>query len=143
VLESIEAMHAAGIWVEITTLVIPGLNDSDAELASIAGWIAENLGPETPWHISRFHPDFRLRDVPATPMATLVRARGIGRDAGLAHVYVGNAPELGAEDTACAGCGAVIIERRGYGTRSHLTPDGTCPACGRPMAGIGLAMVPA
>jgi pyruvate formate lyase activating enzyme len=120
-------------------LVIPGHNDSDAELASIAGWIGEHLGPETPWHISRFHPDFRLRDVPSTPAATLVRARAIGREAGLAHVYVGNAPELDAEDTECAGCGAVVIERRGYGSRSRLTADGACPACGRALAGIGLA----
>ena len=139
VLESIQAMHAAGIWVEITTLLIPGHNDSDAELAAIAQWIVERVGPETPWHISRFHPDFRLLDVPATPSATLVRARGIGRDAGLAHVYVGNAPDVGAEDTECAGCGRVIVERRGYRTRSHLTPGGACPACGRAMAGIGLA----
>ncbi|HEY5629759.1 MAG TPA: AmmeMemoRadiSam system radical SAM enzyme [Candidatus Limnocylindrales bacterium] len=144
VLESILAMRAAGIWLEITTLVIPDHNDSDAELAAIAGWIGEHLGPETPWHISRFHPDFRLLDVPATPAETLLRARRIGRDAGLAHVYVGNAPGLGAEDTECAGCGQVIVERRGYGTRSHLTTGGACPGCGRAMAGIGLAaMVPA
>ncbi|MHB8960075.1 MAG: AmmeMemoRadiSam system radical SAM enzyme [Candidatus Limnocylindrales bacterium] len=143
VLESIEAMRAAGIWVEITTLVIPGHNDTDAELAAIAGWIGEHLGPETPWHVSRFHPDFRLLDVPATPAETLLRARRLGREAGLAHVYLGNAPELRGEDTECVGCGAVIVERRGYGTRSRLTPDGACPECGRMMAGIGLAMVPA
>ena len=143
VLESIEAMRAAGIWVEITTLVIPGHNDSDAELAAIADWIGEHLGPETPWHVSRFHPDFHLLDVPATPTETLLRARRLGREAGLAHVYLGNAPELRGEDTECAGCGAVIVERRGYGARSRLTPDGACPECGRTMAGVRLAMVPA
>jgi pyruvate formate lyase activating enzyme len=139
VLEAILAMRAAGIWLEITTLVIPGHNDTDAELGAIAGWIAGHLGPETPWHISRFHPNFRLRDVPPTPSATLTRAAGIGRDAGLAHVYVGNAPELDGEDTRCSACGTVLIERRGFRARSLLTPTGGCPACGRVLAGIGLA----
>ena len=138
VLESILAMRAAGIWLEITTLVIPGHNDSDAELGAIAGWIAEHLGLETPWHLSRFHPEFRLRDVPPTPAATLARAAQLARDAGLAHVYVGNAPELGGGDTMCAGCGALLVERRAHQTRSHLTPGGTCASCGRPMAGVGL-----
>ncbi len=139
VLEAILALRSAGIWLEITTLVIPGRNDGDAELGAIAGWIAERLGAETPWHISRFHPDFRLRDVPPTPLTTLARAAAIGRAAGLAHVYVGNAPELDSEDTTCAGCGETLVERRGYRSRSLLSPAGTCPACGRPMAGIGLA----
>ena len=138
VLEATLAMRAAGIWLEITTLVIPGHNDSDAELGAIAGWIAHELGPETPWHISRFQPAFHLRDVSPTPSATLTRAAAIGRAAGLAHVYVGNAPELGGEDTRCAGCGTVVVERRGYRARSFLTPAGACPACERPMAGIGL-----
>jgi pyruvate formate lyase activating enzyme len=138
VLEAIIAMRAAGIWLEITTLVIPGHNDTADELSAIAGWIAENLGRETPWHLSRFHPDFKMADVPPTPLPTLRRAVEIGRAAGLAHVYVGNAPELEAEDTHCAGCGAVLVERRGYRARSRLTAVGTCPGCGRPMAGIGL-----
>jgi pyruvate formate lyase activating enzyme len=138
VLEGILAMRAAGIWLEITTLVIPGHNDSPGELGAIAGWIVEHLGPETPWHISRFHPAYKLLDVPPTPPLALARAAAIGRDAGLVHVYVGNAPELGAEDTRCAGCGAVLIERYGYRTRSRLTAAGTCPACDRPLAGIGL-----
>jgi len=143
VLEATLAMRAAGIWLEITTLVIPGHNDSDAELGAIAGWIARELGPETPWHISRFHPDFRLRDVPPTPSATLTRAAQLGRAAGLAHVYVGNAPELGGEDTRCAACGTVLIERRGFHARSLLTPTGACPACLRILPGVGLARVAA
>ena len=138
VLDAMLAMREAGIWLEVTTLVIPGRNDSDAELGAMAGWVAGNLGPETPWHVSRFHPDFRLADVPPTPSATLARAAGIGRDAGLAHVYVGNAPELGFSDTQCAGCGAVLIERRGYLARPRLTADGACPDCGRSLAGVGL-----
>ena len=138
VLEAILAMRAAGIWLEITTLVIPGHNDSTDELGAIAGWIAQRLGPETPWHVSRFHPAFKMADVPPTPLPTLRRAAEICREAGLAHVYVGNAPELAAEDTWCAGCGTLLVERHGYRARSHLTPSGACPACGRPMAGIGL-----
>ena len=141
VLEAIVAMRNAGIWLEITTLVIPGHNDTDDELRSIAAWIAGQLGRETPWHVSRFHPDFRLPDVPATPLATLARAAAIGHDAGLAHVYIGNAVELGVEDTRCAGCGTLLVERRGYRARSRLTRAGACPDCGRPMAGIGLARV--
>jgi pyruvate formate lyase activating enzyme len=143
VLDAILALRAAGVWLELTTLVIPGHNDSPAELGAIASWIAGQLGPETPWHISRFHPEFRLRDVPPTPTATLARAAAIGREAGLVHVYVGNAPEIALEDTACAGCGAVLIERRGYRAHSRLTADGACPSCGRALAGIGLARTPA
>ena len=138
VLEAILAMRAAGIWLEITTLVIPGQNDSPGELGAIAGWIAEHLGRETPWHVSRFHPAFRMSDVPPTPLPALRRAAQIGREAGLAHVYVGNAPELQAEDTWCVGCGTLLVERRGYRAKSHLTAQGACPACGRRMAGVGL-----
>ncbi|HTS15098.1 MAG TPA: AmmeMemoRadiSam system radical SAM enzyme, partial [Candidatus Sulfotelmatobacter sp.] len=138
VLDSIVAMRRAGIWLELTTLVIPGHNDSDAELRALAGWIATTLGPETPWHVSRFHPAYRLLDVPPTPASTLRRAAELGREAGLAHVYVGNAPEVGLEDTHCPGCGRVVIERRGYTTRNRLRADGTCVGCGRPLAGVGL-----
>jgi pyruvate formate lyase activating enzyme len=139
VLEAILAMRAAGIWLELTTLLIPGQNDSDAELRAIAGWIVDRLGPETPWHVSRFHPDFRMRDVPSTPLATLTRAVAIGREAGLAHVYAGNADRLGSQDTRCADCGTVVVERWGYQARSRLTSSGACPACARPMAGVGLS----
>jgi pyruvate formate lyase activating enzyme len=139
VLDAILAMRRAGIWLEITTLVIPGHNDDDPQLCAIADWIVEELGPATPWHISRFHPAHRMLDTPPTPAATLERAAAIGRKAGLDHVYVGNAPELGLEDTRCAGCGRVVIERTGYRARSHLDASGACPSCHRPLAGIGLA----
>jgi pyruvate formate lyase activating enzyme len=138
VLEAIAAMRREGIWLELTTLVIPGHNDDDAQLAAIAGWIVEALGAETPWHVSRFHPAYRMLDVPPTPNATLLRAAHIGRAAGLAHVYVGNAPELRLEDTQCAGCGWTVIERRGWATANRLTPAGCCPRCARPLAGVGL-----
>ncbi len=138
VLDGISAMRKAGIWLELTTLVIPGRNDDPEQLRSIAAWIVATLGPETPWHVSRFMPAFHMGDVPATPLATLRRASEIGREAGLVHVYVGNAPELGLEDTACAGCGRLLIERHGYRMRSLLTGNGLCPGCSRPLAGIHL-----
>ncbi|OGO55773.1 MAG: AmmeMemoRadiSam system radical SAM enzyme [Chloroflexi bacterium RBG_16_72_14] len=139
VLEAIVAMRRAGIWLEVTTLVIPGHNDSDAELRALTRWVVDTLGPATPWHVSRFFPAHRMLDVPPTPRATLARAAAIGREAGLQHVYVGNAPELGLEDTRCAGCGHVVIERTGYRSRSLLTGAGACPACGRALEGVGLA----
>ena len=139
VLEAIVAMRQAGIWLEVTTLVIPGHNDSDAELRALTRWVVDTLGPATPWHVSRFFPAHRMLDVPPTPRATLARAAAIGREAGLQHVYVGNAPELGLEDTRCAGCGRVVIERTGYRSRSFLTDAAACPACGRVLEGVGLA----
>ena len=138
VLDSILAMRAAGIFLELTTLVIPDHNDADSNLRAIADWIVRNLGPETPWHVSRFYPAYRMPDVPPTPIASIRRAAEIGREAGLAHVDAGNAPELDGESTHCAGCGDVVIERRGYVVRNLLTPDGACRHCGRRLAGIGL-----
>ncbi|MDP2349657.1 MAG: AmmeMemoRadiSam system radical SAM enzyme [Chloroflexota bacterium] len=138
VLEAIEAMHRAGIWLEVTTLVIPGHNDGDVELRALTRWLVETLGPFTPWHVSRFFPAYKMPEVPPTPDATLLRAAAIGRDAGLRFVYVGNAPHLRLEDTACPGCGRVCIERRRYRARSHLTPEGACPACRRPLEGRAL-----
>jgi len=136
VLEAIEAYHAAGTWLELTTLVIPGQNDSDAELRALAGWIVDRLGPAVPWHVSRFHPAYHMTDVPPTPIGTLLRAAEIGREAGLRYVYVGNAPELGREDTSCPACDLVVVERRGYRTRSRLDPGGRCPGCGHVIEGL-------
>ena len=138
VLESIVAMRRAGIWLELTTMVIPGRNDDEGGLRALTRWIVATLGPETPWHVSRFFPAHRMLDIPPTPLETLRRAADLGREAGLAHVYVGNAPELGLESTSCAGCGRLLIERRGYRVRTHLTAGGTCPGCGRALAGRAL-----
>jgi pyruvate formate lyase activating enzyme len=143
VLEAIVAMRKAGIWLELTTLVIPGHNDSEAELRALTAWIVENVGPLTPWHVSRFFPSHRMLDVPPTPFASLLRAADIGREAGLKYVYVGNAPQLSLEDTSCVACGLLLIERNGYRTRSHLTTEGACPGCARPLEGVGLARRPA
>jgi pyruvate formate lyase activating enzyme len=135
VLAAIVALRNAGVWLEITTLVIPGHNDGEDELGALTRWIVETLGPGTPWHVSRFQPAFRMRDVPPTPYETLRRAADIGRDAGLRYVYVGNAPELHLEDTHCPGCGALLVQRRGYRSRSFLGAGGTCPGCERQAEG--------
>ena len=139
VLDAIVAMQRAGIWLELTTLVIPGLNDSDDELLALTRWIVQAVGPETPWHVSRFFPAYEMLHVPPTPLSSLQRAAELGREAGLVYVYVGNAPELDMQNTGCAGCGRVLIERHGYRVRVALTDDGTCPGCGRALAGRGLA----
>jgi pyruvate formate lyase activating enzyme len=138
VLEAIEAYHRAGVWLEITTLVIPGENDDPGHLRELTAWLVEHVGPETPWHVSRFFPAFRMQDTPPTPLATLRRAAEIGLEAGLKHVYVGNAPELAMEDTHCVGCGALLIARRGYQVVRCLADDGTCHRCGRTLAGRAL-----
>jgi pyruvate formate lyase activating enzyme len=138
VLETLVGMRRAGIWVEVTTLLIPGLTDDEPQLTAIAEWIGAELGPETPWHVSRFHPAHRMMDVPPTPLASVLRAVDIGRRSGLAHVYAGNLAEAGLEDTRCAGCGRSLILRAGFRTSRIDLVDGRCPSCGRALAGIGL-----
>ncbi|MBW2617869.1 MAG: AmmeMemoRadiSam system radical SAM enzyme [Deltaproteobacteria bacterium] len=136
VLETLTSFKEQGVWIEVTTLIIPGLNDSPVELKEIAGFIASRLGAETPWHISRFHPDYRLTDRPGTPVATLERAAQIGRAAGLKYVYLGNAPGAGGETTCCPGCGARLIDRLGFTISLNRVPEGTCPECGARVDGV-------
>ncbi len=138
VLDSLKGLKARGVWLEVTTLLIPGLNDSDAELQQIASFIAQELGPETPWHVSRFHPTYRLTDRPPTPISTVLRARDIGLEAGLQYVYVGNVPGLGGEDTLCPACGEALIVRTGFRVRHNRATGGVCAHCGARIAGIGL-----
>ncbi|MCU0243273.1 MAG: AmmeMemoRadiSam system radical SAM enzyme [Acidobacteria bacterium] len=133
VLETIRLMRKLGVWVEVTTLVVPGLNDGTDELASIAAFIA-SVDPETPWHISRYHPDFEYDQAPPTPPATLRAAAAIGRREGLKHIYVGNVPGEG-EDTLCASCGAVLIRRRGFAVVANALRGSLCPKCGTVLAG--------
>jgi len=133
VLDSIRLMHRLGIWVEVTTLVVPGLNDAADELGSIARFIA-SVDPALPWHISRFHPDFEYTDAPATPLATLEAAAAAGRREGLKHVYVGNVAG-GPEDTLCAACGLALIRRRGFSVVADVLEDSHCPRCGAVLAG--------
>jgi pyruvate formate lyase activating enzyme len=127
VLDSIRLMKKLGIWVEVTTLVVPGLNDDESELRGIASFLAET-DRLIPWHISRFHPDFQFTDRRATPLEALRRAAEIGREAGLAFVYVGNVAGEG-DATLCPRCGATLVRRSGLWTEECTVVDGRCPAC--------------
>jgi pyruvate formate lyase activating enzyme len=128
--------HETEVWFEITTLLIPGHNDSDAEIDAECAWIAENLGPDVPLHFTAFHPDFKMREVPPTPPATLRRARRIAQRHGLRFVYTGNVHDSDGGRTTCPGCGAAVIERDWYVIgRYALTDDGRCTACGTPVPG--------
>jgi len=138
VLDSILQYRKLGIWIEITTLIIPGLNDSDDELQGIASFIVNNLGVDTPWHVSRFHPTYQLTDRPRTPLSTLQRAVAIGRAAGLSYIYEGNAPGDEGENSRCPSCSALLIERCGFAVSSNRIRNGACPDCGRAVAGIGI-----
>jgi len=136
VLNSIRRMKKKGIWVEVTTLFIPGINDSDEEMGKIAGFLSET-GKEIPWHISRFHPDYECTSLPTTPAATLRRAAEIGEKAGLKHIYPGNTHHPG--NTVCSSCGAILIERTG-GFRTRITQEflkpGKCVLCGTRIDGV-------
>ena len=134
VLETIESMHKRGVWVEVTTLLVPGLNDSDGELRQIAQFISE-LSPDIPWHVSRFTPQYRMLDKPPTPVERIHRAAEIGREAGLNYVYVGNVPGNANENTVCPACGAVAIGRVGYQTTLNLEGN-RCASCGQELAVI-------
>ena len=135
--ENLKLMKSMGVVVEVTTLLIPGLNDSDEELGDIAGFIANELGPEVPWHISRFHPAYRMTEPGRTPSETLTRAWQAGKDAGLYHVYVGNAPEIGREDTFCHSCGKVLVRRHAYEVEVAVGSEtGECPSCGTRLYGV-------
>ena len=140
VLDSLKVMKELGIWVEVTTLVIPEINDDEAELRDAARFVAQELGRETPWHISRFYPGYQMRHVPPTPVATLRRALEVGKEEGLRYIFVGNVP--GEANTECHACGELLIRRRGYTIlANHVAPGQVCPNCGTPVAGVGLAPI--
>jgi pyruvate formate lyase activating enzyme len=138
VLESIKHYKALGIWIEITTLIIPNYNDSDHEFEAIARFIRDEAGPETPWHVSAFHPTYKLTDAPPTPSNTLIRARQIGIDAGLRYVYTGNIPGLSAEHTYCYQCKKPVIKRHGFNVAEYSIDAGFCKYCGAKIDGVGL-----
>jgi pyruvate formate lyase activating enzyme len=128
--------HETRCWLEITTLLIPGHNDSPDELEALSRWVAKELGPDVPLHFSAFHPDHKMRDVPATPAGTLVLARRIAMDQGLHYVYTGYVHHQEGDTTFCPGCRAPLIERDWYAIEGyHLTPQGDCPHCGCAIAG--------
>jgi pyruvate formate lyase activating enzyme len=133
---TIEDMHRRGIWVEVTTLIIPGSNDDDVQLRGIAEFLA-SVSPDLPWHVSRFHPTYKRLDRPQTPAETLDRAVQLGRAAGLRYVYTGNLSR-GEESTRCPGCGKVVLERRGFSVRNAAIAGGRCTGCGHAIAGVGL-----
>lgn len=134
VLDSIQLMHKKGIWLEITTLVVPNLNDSDKELTQIADFIS-GISEDIPWHISRFHPDYKMTDSFPTPIETLHKAVEIGKKAGLSFVYAGNIPGDKYEKTYCSKCGEVVIDRLGYAVQNFLEQD-KCPKCGYVISGV-------
>ncbi len=127
--------RSRGVHVEITTLVIPTVNDADAVLGEIAGRIVADLGREVPWHVTSYYPAYRFSALP-TPMRTLERAWQIGKDAGMEFVYVGNVPGHRYEDTYCPGCGALLIRRSGFDVLLNAVRDERCPQCGRQVAGV-------
>ena len=128
--------HETDTWLEITTLLIPGKNDSTEEITAMSDWIAKELGPDVPLHFSAFHPDYRLVDIPATPSATLSRARSIALKAGLHYVYTGNVHDTEGGTTFCPSCQAPLIVRDWYQIEDYrLTSEGRCPDCGNPIPG--------
>lgn len=134
VLDSILLMKKLGIWVEVTTLVIPDQNDDEEELTQIARFI-HDLDPDIPWHISRFHPDYQFTEARPTPVETLRKAFQIGRKEGLRYIYVGNVMGV-AEDTVCPHCQMVLIPRQGFFIGTIKLHDSACPSCGAPIAGV-------
>ncbi len=137
VLDSIRLYKELGIWIEVTTLVIPSYNDSEEELRKIARFIADT-DRSIPWHVTQFYPTYKIQDQPRTPLSILERARQIGTGEGLRYVYQGNVPGAGGENTYCPGCGKLLIERYGYTNQTYAIAGGNCPACGERISGVGL-----
>ncbi len=138
VLDSLKKMKALGIWLEVTTLIIPDLNDDPAEVKDLAEFISRELGTDTPWHISRFFPHYQMRHVPPTPVTTLHWAEEIGRAAGLRHIYLGNVAEE--TDTTCPGCDRILIRRLGFNVvENSVLSNGRCPDCSEIIAGVGMS----
>lgn len=135
ILLTLKILKAAGVWTEVGNLIIPEANDSTAELSNLCVWVAHELGPDTPLHFLRFRPENKLRDRPPTPVATLERAVGLAKAAGLRYVYTGNVPGGQYESTYCPKCGKAVIVRIGYWIRDVHMKDGTCGYCGAAVAG--------
>ncbi len=135
--DALETLAEHDVWIEITNLLVPGENTDETVLRERMRWIRDTLGPETPVHFSRFHPDYRLTDIPATPIGTLEDAMAVAREAGLEFAYCGNVPGHEAESTRCPACDTTVIEREGFSVRSFDLADGACPSCGTviPVAG--------
>jgi pyruvate formate lyase activating enzyme len=126
------------IWLEVTTLLVPEQNDSEDEIKALADFIVSNAGPDVPWHISRFHPQYKYTDSVPTPLATMEAAYEIGKSAGLHYIYLGNVPGAKSESTFCYNCGNMLIERVGYRIVANNVKDSKCPGCGTEIAGFEL-----
>ena len=130
-------LRAMNKWTEIVYLVIPTLNDGDGELRCAAAWIKQHLGADTPLHFARFHPDYELKYLPVTPLATLERAKATAEAEGLHYVYIGNVPGHAAQNTYCPQCRNLLVERAGFATvKARIDWDGACPQCGHSIPGI-------
>ncbi|MFL6654362.1 MAG: AmmeMemoRadiSam system radical SAM enzyme [Sulfurifustis sp.] len=138
VLETLEYLkHETNVWFEVTTLLIPGQNDSEKEIEAMTQWAVEHLGPDVPWHFTAFHPDWKMTDIPATPASTLARARRIAMKNGLRYVYTGNVHDEGGGSTYCHHCNAQLIGRDWYVlTAWNLDDNGNCRSCGTPLPGV-------
>ncbi|MBA3036689.1 MAG: radical SAM protein, partial [Desulfobacterium sp.] len=134
--KTLKLMKSLGIFVEVTTLLIPGLNDDKKELEKLALFLVKSLGPGTPWHVSAFYPTYRLRDRPPTPVKSLVMAREIGIKAGLKYVYIGNVTGESGESTFCFNCGKILIERLGFLVEKNIIKNSECPYCGVHIDGV-------
>ncbi len=135
VLDNVKLFHELGTWVEVTTLIIPGWNDSEEELREIARFV-KGIDPAIPWHVTAFYPAYRMTDRPSTPVEILRRAREIGLEEGLRFVYEGNIPGEGGENTYCPKCGVKIIKRYGFRILENRMSQGKCPDCGEPIEGV-------
>jgi pyruvate formate lyase activating enzyme len=138
VLETLEYLkHETGVWFELTTLLIPGENDSDKEIDAMSQWVVDKLGVDVPMHFTAFHPDWKMTDVPPTPVETLIRAREIAMKNGVRYAYTGNVHNQAGDSTYCHQCGEKLIGRDWYELSDwKLTADGKCVSCGTPCAGV-------
>jgi pyruvate formate lyase activating enzyme len=138
VLDTLEYLaRETDVWIELTTLLIPGLNDSDEEIDRMTNWVVDRLGRDVPMHFTAFHPDYKMLDRPPTPPATLVRARSIAIANGVRFTYTGNVHDPAGASTYCSGCGKLVVERDWYQLgRYHLTDDGRCRSCDTPLPGV-------
>lgn len=135
VLDTVERMRNLGVWVEVTTLLIPGMNDSSAELKQIARWLV-SVDKNIPWHVTAFYPTYKMTTPQPTPVETLKKARDIGLGVGLNYVYEGNVPGRGGENSSCPSCGVTLLLRHGFSVRDNLLVHGQCPECSEPIAGV-------
>jgi pyruvate formate lyase activating enzyme len=136
VLETIKTVHAAGRWLELVVLVQPTINDSPAETERLCKWVRDNVGREVPLHFSRFYPQYQLKHLPPTPLATLQQCYKIAKQVGLHYVYLGNVPDSPTAHTYCPACGKVLVERVGYSVRAMRIKNGRCYNCGHRIPGV-------